>query len=395
MPAEPPSDRGPSREPAEGLPASAGRRLGLAGLLIELVLPTAVSAALLFVLAGYTSYWDLRSRVGLSVFGMLLVVLSAFLSIRLDAFTLARRRSWGKRQLLNRAGARWRLAKLVLGGVAIPIAVLVAANVVELPGHRTPMSLALKLRLPSSQPSREQELGDAVLHASGSAVKVQGILALQATGSDAALGQLLRLLSDDPTALTRGSEREALSRALASFGVRAQPALLARLREMSPRQRAEAAGPAGDLFERYFADDFAQLELELGIGDPGAAQAGVQERLQGAEADLKQALSRIEAARGDEPGERSLPAFILRTFLAMDLKQDAELLLFARRCASDPAWSGAVRGQALLLVAKLGSKEDLDGLFALLEDPSGVVQLRAMQAIALLQSRLSAESGSR
>jgi hypothetical protein len=83
----------------------------------------------------------------------------------------------------------------------------------------------------------------------------------------------------------------------------------------------------------------------------------------------------------------------MRTFLAMDLKQDAELLSFARQCAADPAWSDAVRGQALLLVAKLGGKDDLDGLFAHLEDPSALLQLRAMQAIARLQSRLSSEAG--
>jgi hypothetical protein len=49
-----------------------------------------------------------------------------------------------------------------------------------------------------------------------------------------------------------------------------------------------------------------------------------------------------------------------------------------------------VRGQALLLTAKLGGKDDLDGLYAYLESPSTQLQARAMQTIAELQSKLSA-----
>jgi hypothetical protein len=387
MSSQPSSGLPPSRDPSEG------RRLGLVGLLIELLLPTLLSATLLLVLAGYTSYWDLRTRLGLAVFGVLLVALSAAASLQLDALTRTRRRRRGKSQLLNRAGARWRLTKLVLGGVVIPIGCLVSANAVELPGHRTPLSLAIELRLPKPQLSREQELGHAILRAQSSAARVQGILALKAMKSDAALEQLLRLLADDPAALTRGGEYEALSGALASFGVRAKAPLLQRLRAASPRQRAVATAPPQDVFERYFADDFAQLQHEV-EQDPRAAQAGVRERLQGAEADLKQVLRQVAVDSGEPRGERDIPAFVMRTFLAMDLKQEAELLLFARQCAADPAWSDPVRGQALLLVAKLGGKDDLDGLFARLGDPSALLQLRALQAIVRLQAKLASEASS-
>jgi hypothetical protein len=49
-----------------------------------------------------------------------------------------------------------------------------------------------------------------------------------------------------------------------------------------------------------------------------------------------------------------------------------------------------VRGQALQLTAKLGGKDDLDGLYAYLESPSALLQAHAMRAIAALQSKLSA-----
>jgi hypothetical protein len=80
----------------------------------------------------------------------------------------------------------------------------------------------------------------------------------------------------------------------------------------------------------------------------------------------------------------------MQTFLQMGLKEDADLLAFARQTAADDGWSEAVRGQALLLTAKLGGKDDLDGLYAYLESPSTQLQARAMQAIAELQSKLSA-----
>ena len=85
-----------------------------------------------------------------------------------------------------------------------------------------------------------------------------------------------------------------------------------------------------------------------------------------------------------------MPSLIIQAFLEMGLKQDADILAFARQTAADDAWADPVRGQALLLIAKLGGKEDLDALYGYLESPSPVLQARAMQAIAALQSRLAA-----
>ena len=75
----------------------------------ELVLPVALSAAFLLAMAGYTRHWDLHAPFGLAAFGALLVVLSLFVSLRVDGYTLKRREERGSRQLLNRADPRWRL----------------------------------------------------------------------------------------------------------------------------------------------------------------------------------------------------------------------------------------------------------------------------------------------
>jgi hypothetical protein len=337
--------------------------------------------------------------VGLGVFAVLLVASSLFLSVRLDMFTLARRRSRAKRRLFNRTDPISRLVKLALGGVVVPVAAFVAATRVELPDHQTPMSLAIRLRL-SHPETRAKQLGNTVLRAPTPAVKVQGILALQALSSPEALDQLLRVLREDMAALAGGSEGRALSKALASYGAQAKTVLLRQLEQSPPKARREAAAPPGDLFDRYFAADFEGLKREIDREDPDPkARAERGERLQVAQAELEQALRRLETGAGPaeagaeaQPADagRRLPAFVMRTFLEMGLKQDADLLSFARQTAADATWSDAVRGQALLLVAKLGGKDDLEGLYGYLDSPSALLQARAAQAIAELESKLSA-----
>ena len=393
IPAQPSHDS--PADAAREAPTPEGRTLGLLGLLIEIVLPVALSAAFLLAMAGYTRHWDLHAPFGLAAFGALLVVLSLFVSLRVDGYTLKRREERGSRQLLNRADPRWRLVKLVLGGVVIPVAVFAAANFVELRNHQTAMTMAIGFRFARPEVDRPAELADAVLRAPSAASKVQGILALQAKGSPESLDQLVRILSDDPALLKSGSEYQALAKALASYGARAKPKLLQCFVNVSPEGRRAPAAPPGDLFERYFSADFAGLKSEIdGRSSDPAVRAAELERIQAAQVEVKQALSQIEGDTRPVHGGGSVPSLIMQAFLEMGLKQDADVLAFARQTAADDAWADPVRGQALLLIAQLGGEEDLGALYGYLESPSAMLQARALQAIAALQSRLSA-SGSK
>ena len=333
----------------------------MGGFLTELVLPGFVSAAVLLVMASYTSHWDLRTPLGLGVFGLLLVALSFFLSLWLDALTLERRRRSGARRLLNRTGPRSRLVKTILGGVVVPIAALTAANKLELPNHQTPMtlaSLAIRSQLVKPEVKRAAQLADAVLRVQSPSAKVQGILALQAMGSAEALDELLRILSGDPSALENAGEYQALSAALASYGVQSKMKLLQGFNGVPLSARRNARGPLSDPFER---------EIDARSLEPTATEP-----------------------QPPPTAPPELPSFIMQTFLQMGLKVDGELLAFARQTAGDEGWSEAVRGQALELTAKLGGKDDLDGLYSYLESPSPLLQAHAMRAIAALQARLSA-----
>lgn len=340
-----------------------------------------LSAALLLALVAYTPRWDLRAPVGLAIFGVLLGVLSLFFSLWLDTLTRGRRRRDGKRRLLNRPGPQWRLAKVVLGGVVIPILALSAANLVQLNDHQTPMtlaSLAVRSRLGRHELDRAGLLGDAVLRSRSPSAKVQGILALQGVGTVEALDQLLRVLHDDPTALADTREYEALSTALASFGVPARTKLLRMLADVPPGARKNACAPSGD-----------PLAHELTDATPNRAPAA---REGTAPAELASPASPVEPGDASGRSLAVLPSFAMQTFLKLASSEDGELLAFARQTAADSGWSDPVRGQALQLIAKLGGKDDLDGLYGYLENSSALLQANAMRAIATLQARLTASA---
>ncbi len=353
-----------------------------------MLLPTTLAAALLLALVAYTAYWDLRSRLGLAVFGVLLVVLSLVLSAWLDNWTRPRRRR--TRPLLNRPGPVARLAKLVVGGLLIPLGALFAADLVELPNHRTAMSMATDWKLARrALLTPEARLGDAVLRASDPGAKSQGIRALQAMASSEAVEQLLRILREDKAALKGGSESQSLSAALASYGEKARPGLLRILAEGTKAAPREATPTSRSSFDAYFATEFEALQREIARQVPDtAAQADLRSRVELAQDELKRALQKIDADVGASQ-DRSLPGFVLQTFLQMGTKEDAEILAFARSACADPTWSDPVRGQALLLIAKLGDKADLDTLYGHLEDQSPLLQARAMQAIAELEAKLA------
>ncbi len=363
------------------------RTLGLVGLLIELLLPTALAAALLLVAASHLAFWDLRSSAGLVVFGVLLVAASLFASFRLDLFTLAGRRRRGKRQILNRAGAWPRLVKFVLGGVVIPLAALVAANRIELPDHRTPMTIALEGRLTAPALSGAERIGNAVVRAATSAARVEGVRALQAMDSGESLDQLSRILAADPAATRDGAEYAALVKALAAAGERARPRLLELLRSVPAGRRGAALAAPGTLFERHFsaALEAAKADVERRASDP-AAGASAAARVRSAGDDLRRALDGVETELRPA-GASGMPALAMDALLAMSAPADTETLAFARATAADASWSDAVRGKAMQLVAKLGGEGDLEALYAALDSPSPALRESALRAVADLQAK--------
>ncbi len=68
------------------------------------------------------------------------------------------------------------------------------------------------------------------------------------------------------------------------------------------------------------------------------------------------------------------------------------MLAFARQTAADERWSDSIRGQALLLTAKLGGKDEREGLYAYLDNSSALLQAYALRALASLEAKLAADA---
>src|SRR5206468_3811607 len=134
-------------------------------------------------------------------------------------------------------------------------------------------------------------------------------------------------------------------------------------------------------------------EIDGRSSDP-AVRAAELERIQAAQVEVKQALSQIEGDTRPVHGGSSVPSLIMQAFLEMGLKQDADVLAFASQTAADDALAYPVHGQTLHCLDQLVGEDDLVSLYGYLESPSAMLQARALQAIATLQSRLSA-SGSK
>ena len=220
------------------------------------------------------------------------------------------------------------------------------------------MAMAIRLRLASPAIARAEKLGRAVRRAESRRAGTRHPRPGAMRSGDA-LDQLLHVLDEDPAALEGGGPSRALSQALVSYGADARIRLIRRFEQVSVDARRSATAPAGTLYERYFAADLDGFKREIERQGP-AASAEDLDRLQSTRTQLQEISARVEIESRGATGNAGLPAFILQTLLQMDRDQDRDLLAFARVTAADAAWSDAVRGQALLLVAKAGQNEDLD-----------------------------------
>jgi hypothetical protein len=71
----------------------------------------------------------------------------------------------------------------------------------------------------------------------------------------------------------------------------------------------------------------------------------------------------------------------------MNLSQDAGLLQFAKTVAADAGYPASVRGSALLLIGKLGGKDEYAVLFPYLQADNEALLARALEAIIALQAK--------
>lgn len=390
-----PNSQPPSENPPALSTAPDAKGMGilpsLGILILEIILPSVAAGLFTFWLSGSIKLWSLNRILALVIFALIFILAGLIVAFVLDNLTLPLRKKSSVKKVINRVTPRSRLIKIIVVGALLPAAAFAAANVYVLPDIGTPMSLVEQNSLILVKGSSAAVIGEAVLSSGSQYTKLQGIKALQAIHDPDSLSQLFRILTTDPAILKDASLFETLSGAIASYGTSAKSGLIDLYQASGAPGQAAGANPAQDPYTWYFSAPFDELQknIEAGNLDPSSRDAALS-RLSEAEASLKQSLSTLPAQV--RPTSAQLPDFILHTFLAMDIKQDKDILQLASGIAQDNGAADSVRGNAFLLMAKLGGKDELAALYASLNGSDDYLKAKALEAIAGLQSKVSPDN---
>ena len=388
----------PVKKPQTRRPSAGAVVAALVITLLELLLPAVLAVAIVWFLFDYFKLWLTIDRtLGVILFGVAVVIAGVLLAAVIDSAAGPLRKMMRSHEVRFLSHSTARMVNLAVGGLVLPLLVVLAANFVTLPANFLTLperSTAMDF-LRSSTAARPvtltppDEVGAIGLSSANPGTKQLSIQVLQGFQSPQALAQLVRMV-DDKTALANPGTAAALSKAIAAYGAQAKLPLFNAFRAIDPSQPASGASFSSDLYTRYFAQSFDSLKSEITRTTLDATVRDAQlAQLQAAQAQLKTNLSLVQSKPAAVNGDSRLD-FILQTFLAMDLKEDSDLLAFARTTAADTRYSSLVRGDALLLVGKLGAKDDLNTLYPYLKNSDDLIQARALEAIAMLQTKLGA-----
>jgi hypothetical protein len=360
----------------------------LGNYMLEIISPAILSMALLAWLSVRLNIWTLDRTLALLLFGVALIILSFALVLLLDMFNFATRRKPQTSSTRLLLGSRSRIIKFFLGGILLPSAVFTAAYLVVLPVGETGISLLIQASAAQIKSSPQNQISAAILATKNPTTKIFGIQALQSIHSGDALIELIHLLNEDPASLSDAGVSSALSKAIASFGIDAKKTLLDTFNKVGLDQRNGVSVSSEDLYGQYFSQSFTALRSDITAQASEQNNSEIKTQIDAAESNLKNALQKLQAQNTEgETGYFQLE-FVMKTILLMEIKEDAELLKFAHTVVSDSSYPVNIRGESLLLIAKLGNNNDFNALYAYLQSDQNLLQAKALEAIYLLQNKM-------
>ena len=342
--------------------------------LLEIILPALVTGGLLFWVATTINFWKMDRDMAISIFAILFVLLSLVISVFLTDLV---------NKFRHKKSYRLRLIAMILGGLVIPIGVFSGVNFLNIRPGESYMARLISISLNQSVDVSMVQLGTTVIDSTSPFTKIQGINAINTIHSTAGMEQLFSILTGDTKGLRDSQVSNALSQAIASYGLDAKPGLIAAFQDHI--KSAQLANIPSDLYNRYFAQSISGLQAEINAQtmDSKTKQAQLQQ-ISGLAIDLQAALDNVESESLQASNADPTLDFVLNTFLQMNISQDGDIYALARTSASDANLSDSIRGKALLIMAKLGSKEDMPLLYTYLQNNSEIIKAYAFQAIANL-----------
>jgi hypothetical protein len=171
--------------------------------------------------------------------------------------------------------------------------------------------------------------------------------------------------------------------------------LIAFFEQYDDQLKGTSADIKSSLYRRYLEQPFAQLKDQLekeGI-DP-IEQEKILLRVEEMELNLRSGIVDLESKNEElaDTGETMLSVILDAFFQMEDLKDESDVYILARKVANDSSYPDATRSRAILLVAKLGTKNDFETLYIFLNDDSERVKRSTIGAIGLLHRKITGES---
>jgi hypothetical protein len=359
--------------------------VGIGIILIETIAPALVTGAALFWLSGSINLWKMDRNLAIGAFAVIFVLLTLIITTFLSGFIS---------NLQKKNNPRLRLAIMVVGGLVLPIGIFTAANLLYIGPGESYMARLINISLNQTVDVSMVQLGNTVVKSTSPYTKVQGIKTISAIHSPAGMEQLFLILNNDPGSLINVQVSTALSQAIASYGTDAKPGLITAFQ--AHLKSTQTSNLPADLYDRYFAQSIAALQSEINAQslDPQTRQSELQQ-VSGLSTQIQSELDSIQSSSFQAGGADPVLDFVLSTFLQMNVTQDGDVYALARTTASDNNVPDSVRGKALLLIAKLGTKDDMSLLYQYLENNSEVIKANTFTAITNLNQKLNGSSATK
>jgi hypothetical protein len=349
--------------------------------LVEILLPALVTGGALYWLAGLVGFWRLDQTIALVVFAILFVTISFIISSFLSNFYKMEK---------SRRGILMRLVAMAVGGLIVPILIFSGANLIKIAPGQSIMARLIQISVTQPVAAATSQMSTVIIDSKSPFTKVEGIKAINSSHTPADMEQLFILLNSDPADLTNQLVADALSQAIASYGVAAKPGLLAAFQKHAKVGQTDTAKVPDSLYDRYFAQSIAGMQAEI---NAQAVDAKTKQDLLQQVTDLsnqiKTGLNGVQSQTFQSSQGDPILDVVMDACLQMTITSDGDLLTFAKTTAADASLPEAVRGKALLLVSKLGGKEDLVFLTQYLNNSSEAIKASAFDAITSLNQTLN------
>jgi hypothetical protein len=359
--------------------------VGVGIFLVEILVPALVTGGVLFWLSGTINLWKMDRNMAISAFAVIFVLLTLIITTVLSEF-LSR--------LQKKKNPRLRLAVMIIGGLVIPIGIFSGANLLYIGPGESYMARLINISLNQTVDVSMVQLGTTIIKSTSPYTKVQGINAIDAIHSPTGMEQLFQILNTDSESLTNVQVANALSQAIASYGTDAKPGLISAFQ--AHLKSTQTTNLPSDLYDRYFAQSITALQAEINAQSLNAQtkQAELQQ-VSGLATQLQSELDGIQSASLLASGADPVLDFVLNTFLQMNITQDGDVYALAGTTASNTTLPDSVRGKALLLLAKLGGKDDMSLLYQYLQNNSEIIKADTFAAIANLTQKLNGTNASK